>query len=73
MMSEPYLKVHQSRSRPPTDYENALADAIEACFRAGITSCEGLVAALNRSKRLSCDGQPWTVETFEQEMRKLGA
>lgn len=64
--------VWQTRSAPPTDYENALADALVACFEDGITELSALVDALNARGALGPDGAAWTPERFEREMARLG-
>ena len=67
----PYLEPHQARLSPPGDYENMLGDAIEAAFGAGTWDLPGLVARLNQAGIRTPDGQPWTPESFEQEMAGL--
>ncbi|MCP4327935.1 MAG: hypothetical protein GY791_05790 [Alphaproteobacteria bacterium] len=64
--------VWQTRPAPPTEYENRLGDALEACFEAGITELEPLVARLNDIGVPAPDGSPWTAASFEAEMKRLG-
>ena len=64
--------VWQTRAAPPTDYENALADALVACFEDGVTDLPVLVDRLNTQGVRGPDGQAWTVDRFEREMARLG-
>jgi hypothetical protein len=68
-----YLNPHQSRERPPTDYENLLGDAIEQAYAAGVDDLPGLVARLNAGALPSPSGGSWTEELFRAEMHRLGA
>jgi hypothetical protein len=68
-----YLNPHQARDREPDDYQNLLGDAIERSFAAGIHDLAGLVARLNDAQVPSPNGQAWTPELFEKEMKRLGA
>ncbi|MBP7565767.1 MAG: hypothetical protein KA795_07150 [Burkholderiaceae bacterium] len=67
-----YLQPHQARERAPTPYEDLLGDAIERAFASGVTQVEDLVAALNRTGPAAPNSQPWTVESYRQEMARLG-
>jgi hypothetical protein len=69
----PYLSPHQSRQREPTDWEMALAGAIEAAFGNGHHELPALVAALNASRVRPREGGAWTEENFTALMRELGA
>ena len=62
----------QTRPAPPSEYENKLGDALVACFGSGIEELSALVARLNEMGVLSPVGTPWTVESFEREMARLG-
>ena len=64
--------VWQTRAAPPGDYENALADALVACFEDGVTELADLVDRLNARGVLGPDGLAWTAERFEREMARLG-
>ena len=64
--------VWQTRSAPPTDFENRLGDALVACFEEGIDELGPLVARLNEMGVHAPDGTPWTVDAFEREMESLG-
>lgn len=70
---EQYLDPHQTRKRPPTDYENLLADAIEKAFAAGVHDLDGICAQLMRDCVPSPGGKPWTPELFKSEVKRLGA
>ena len=72
-MAELYLNPNQTRDREPTPAENAIADAIERCYAAGIHTCDGLVAELNKANVAAPDGKSWTEEIFKREMARLGA
>jgi hypothetical protein len=65
--------VWQNRLAPPTDYENALGDALEQVFEAGATTIEQVVETLNGNGFRTADGGPWTVDRFEREMARLGS
>jgi hypothetical protein len=71
--SFPQLDPHQSRSREPTDWEMALAGAIEAAFGNGHHELPALVAALNASRVRPRGGGDWTEANFTALMRELGA
>ena len=73
-MDQPcYLNPHQARDRAPDDYQNLLGDAIERAFAAGVQDLSGLVARLNEAGVPAPNGQPWTAELFQKEMKRLGA
>jgi hypothetical protein len=72
-MTDLYLSPHQTRDREPTQVENAIADVIERCYADGVTACDPIVAALDKSGVPSPDGKPWTVAAFQALMKKLGA
>jgi hypothetical protein len=58
---------------PPTAEEQALGDALEAILKQGIHDLDGIVDGLNRSGVAAPGGGAWTVESFQAEMRRLGA
>ena len=64
--------VWQTRSAPPTDFENRLGDALVACFEEGIDELGPLVARLNDMGVHAPDGTRWTEDSFEREMAGLG-
>ena len=68
-----YLNPHQARDREPDDYQNLLGDVIERAFAAGIHDLPGLVASLNEARVPSPNGQLWSAELFQKEMKRLGA
>ncbi len=74
MASDPYprLDPHQSRTRPPSDWEMALADTIEAAFARGAHELDALIAALNASRVRPPRGGDWTAATFTAVMHDLG-
>jgi hypothetical protein len=65
--------VWQTRAAAPTEYENALGDALEAVFEGGAESAEQVVEGLNGLGFRTPDGQAWSVPRFESEMARLGA
>ena len=65
--------VWQHRATAPSDYENALGDALERVFADGAQSVEEVVAGLNAQTFRTADGTAWTVASFEAEMARLGA
>jgi hypothetical protein len=69
----PYLEPHQARDRAPDDYQNLLGDAIERAYASGIHDLAGLVASLNEAAVPAPNGQPWSAELFQREMKRLGA
>ena len=69
----PYLNPHQARDREPDDYQNLLGDAIERAYAAGIHDLTRLVASLNEAAVPAPNGQLWSVELFQREMKRLGA
>lgn len=64
--------VWQSRAAPPSDYENALGDALENLFRDKIHDLPGIVAGLNEAGIHGPDGRYWTEASFQAEMARLG-
>lgn len=67
------LEPTQTRRRPTTSYEHALADEIEAIFGKGIWDLAGVVAALNDTSLQPPDGGGWSEERFTAEIARLGA
>jgi hypothetical protein len=66
---------HQSLGRPLTGEERALAEALEAIFRAGQHDFAEVASALERNgvKRPSGGAGPWTVAVLEQELAQINA
>ena len=63
----------QTRPAPLTDYENALADALQAIFGQQIYDLPGIVRRLNEQGPKPPAGAVWTEELFAAEMARLGA
>ena len=70
---EPELIRWQTRPAPPSDYENALGDALEALFTREIYELDAIVTGLNESGPADPDGNPWTEASFRSAMKRLGA
>jgi hypothetical protein len=68
-----YHNPHQARDREPDDYQNLLGDAIERSYAAGIHDLAGLVERLNEMAVPAPNGQAWTADLFQSEMKRLGA
>lgn len=65
---------HQSVAAwPPSAEEQALGDALEAILKQGIHDLDGIVAGLNASGVTPPGGGEWTADTFQAEMKRLGA
>ena len=64
--------VWQTRSAEPTLYENELADALINAFDTGIEELGPLVEHLNSNGVYAPDGTPWTIDSFEREIARLG-
>jgi hypothetical protein len=62
----------QNRAEAPTPFDNRLGDALEQIFDKGVDSLAELVQELNQ---LAPDraGKPWTEESLQAEMKRLGA
>lgn len=67
-----YLEPNQTRSAPPTEFENRLGDAIEAAYAAGVHDLDGLVARLAADGPQHPDGNPWTATSFTELIAELG-
>jgi len=63
----------QTRSTPPTEYENQLGDALETVFASGAATLPEVVARLNETGFRTGDGRTWTEENFQEEMRRLAS
>lgn len=75
-MSDVHARLkHQSRGRALTAEEEALADALEAIFRAGQQDFDEVARALERErvKRPSGGKDPWTAAVLEQELASINA
>ena len=62
----------QTRCEEPSDYEAALTAALEDLFDKDINELSDIVAALNDRNVLAPDGAPWTEESFQTEIKRLG-
>ncbi|MFH8569743.1 recombinase-like helix-turn-helix domain-containing protein [Streptomyces sp. NPDC017993] len=69
----PYLEIHQSRHREPTPYENKLAHTLEEIFTHVGHELADVIQGLNARQVHAPDGEPWTEQTFRDEMHRLGA
>ena len=69
----PELLRWQTRARPPTVYEERLADALITIFSGEVYELPGIVARLNDAGIPAPDGAPWTEAGFKAAMRDLGA
>lgn len=63
--------VWQNRAAPPTEYENAMGDALEKVFESGATTLDEVVAGLNALAFRASDGGAWTAPRFEAEIARL--
>ena len=66
------LIVWQTRAAPPTDYEEALASALEQIFTQRVYELPDIVAALNREGIRTPGGETWTEANFQSTFRELG-
>ncbi len=71
--SFPYLSPHQSRTREPTEWEMALAGALEHAFTRGARTLPELIAALNASRVRPLEGGVWTEDNYTALIHQLGA
>jgi hypothetical protein len=72
MQSTRYLEPRQAQERPPSMFENLLGDALERAFGEGAQTVAELVAYLNQTGPASENGSPWTEQSFEALMQRLG-
>jgi hypothetical protein len=63
----------QSRSAPPTEYENHLADALERILGDGNHDLPDIISKLNEMRVYAPTGRAWSEETFCAELQRLGA
>ena len=68
-----YLEPHQARTRKPTAHEDLLGDSIERAYAAGHHELDALLAYVNQAGPLAPNSLPWTPESFQAEMARLGA
>jgi phenylpropionate dioxygenase-like ring-hydroxylating dioxygenase large terminal subunit len=69
----PHLVPHQSRTRPPTSYEKAVAAELEAVFGRGQHDLDALVAGLTAGGVRPPGGADWTPAALTTELARLGA
>jgi hypothetical protein len=65
--------IHQTRSNPPTEYENRLGDALMEIFSDDIEKLSEIVSKLNEKGIQTSNGAIWSEENFKMEMKRLGA
>lgn len=63
----------QTRPAPLTEYENALADSLQAIFGEEIYDLAGILLRLNERGPKPPGGGAWTEQMFTAEMARLGA
>jgi hypothetical protein len=63
----------QHRAEPPSEFENRLGDALEQIFGSGIDQLSKVVDELNKRGNRDRAGKPWSEESFQAEMKRLGA
>lgn len=63
--------VWQSRTAPPTDYEDALGDALENVMGDGTHDLAGIVKGLAEHGVRARNGSEFTEETFKEELKRL--
>ncbi|MDQ0315379.1 recombinase-like helix-turn-helix domain-containing protein [Amorphus orientalis] len=73
-MQDPALR-YQSRGRPLTEAETALAADLEDIYGRGVHDFSAVVAELNEkgTKKPSGETTAWTLETFEAELKAINA
>ena len=59
----------QTRSRPPTEFENLVGDALEQAFAAGAESLPELVSKINELLK-DPQGTPWTETSLQEWLRQ---
>ena len=64
--------VWQHRGGDPSPHVDALAGALEKLFGEEIYELSGIVARLNEQGLTTEDGQSWTEENFQAELKRLG-
>jgi hypothetical protein len=69
----PALIRWQTRPALPTDYENALGDALEGLFAQEVYELDAIIAGLNENGPADPDGKAWTEASFQAVMKRLGA
>lgn len=67
----PYREVHQARRRPPTEFEDSLAEALEVAFADKAWELDELVDRLNSMGSRDPQGRTWTEATFKDQISTL--
>ncbi|MBT3992304.1 MAG: hypothetical protein HON14_12860 [Rhodospirillaceae bacterium] len=65
--------IYQTRATPPTEYEDRLGEALSEIFEADADELPEVVAKLNDMGVQAPYGEAWTEESFQAEMKRLGA
>jgi hypothetical protein len=66
-----FVSPHQARKKEPSAYELQLGDAIEQAFGQGLWELDQLVDHLNKQAVYAPDGQAWTAQRFQAEIKQL--
>ena len=64
--------VWQTRYKVPTVYEQDFVQHLIRAFGAGMTELNDLVNALNQQGFRRESGEVWTMQSFTEEMQRLG-
>lgn len=56
----------------PTDFENRVGDALEEIFDANFDQLADIIIKLNEMGVVAADGESWTEDSFQAEMKRLG-
>nr|WP_243897877.1 MULTISPECIES: recombinase-like helix-turn-helix domain-containing protein [Acinetobacter] len=64
--------VWQTRYKSPTAYEQDFVKHLIQAFASGVTELNDLVAALNQQGFRRESGEVWTMQSFSEEMQRLG-
>jgi|ETN07SMinimDraft_1059922.scaffolds.fasta_scaffold209465_1 hypothetical protein len=54
-----------------TAFEIGLSEALDAVFTGGVSDLNGIVEQFNGMKFRNREGEPWTTDGFEAEMKQL--
>jgi hypothetical protein len=72
-MTERYLQPHQAQTRPPTPYEDLLADSLERAYGQQHHEVGAIVKFLNEVGPEPQTAPQWTEAVFLDELKRLGA
>ncbi|CAG67879.1 MULTISPECIES: recombinase-like helix-turn-helix domain-containing protein [Acinetobacter] len=64
--------VWQTRYKKPTVYEQDFVKHLIQAFASGVTELNDLVDSLNRQGFRRESGEVWTMQSFTEEMQRLG-